>query len=167
MELSRILDDDKETVEMHIFNNKVLFKYKNILFLSRLLNGDYPSTTNIIPTQFRVSVKCKYIDLYNMIDRASLLTSDRDKNTIKLELSDGNMVISSNSPEIGRVEEKMVVDSTDEITIAFSSKFMLDAIKSFNSEEVSLYMNNDSSSIIVKSDADESLIQLVVPIKTY
>ena len=167
MELSRILDDDKETVEMHIFNNKVLFKYKNILFLSRLLNGDYPSTTNIIPTQFRVSVKCKYIDLYNMIDRASLLTSDRDKNTIKLELSDGNMVISSNSPEIGRVEEKMIVDSTDEITIAFSSKFMLDAIKSFNSEEVSLYMNNDSSSIIVKSDADESLIQLVVPIKTY
>ena len=61
----------------------------------------------------------------------------------------------------------MMVDSTDEITIAFSSKFMLDAIKSFNAEEVSLYMNNDSSSIIVKSDNDESLIQLVVPIKTY
>lgn len=167
MELSRILDDDTEPMEMHIFNNKVLFKYKNILFLSRLLNGDYPSTANIIPNQFRVNVKCKYIDLYNMIDRASLLTSDRDKNTIKLELSEGNMTISSNSPEIGRVEEKMMVDSTDEITIAFSSKFMLDAIKSFNAEEVSLYMNNDSSSIIVKSDNDESLIQLVVPIKTY
>ena len=166
MELSRILDDDKETVEMHIFNNKVLFKYKNILFLSRLLNGDYPSTTNIIPTQFRVSVKCKYIDLYNMIDRASLLTSDREKNTIKLSLNGNELMISSNSPEIGKVEEKISVVSDKKIDISFSSKFMLDAIKSFNKEKITLCMNNDSSPIVIKSSEDSSLVQLVLPIKT-
>ena len=167
MELSRILDDDKETVEMHIFNNKVLFKYKNILFLSRLLNGDYPSTTNIIPTQFRVSVKCKYIDLYNMIDRASLLTSDREKNTIKLSLSDNILMISSNSPEIGKVEEKEAIECADEIAISFSSKYMLDALKSFTTKKVTINMINDSSPIIINSGEDSSLIQLILPIKTY
>ena len=102
-----------------------------------------------------------------MIDRASLLTSDRDKNTIKLDLNKKKMIISSNSPEIGRVEEKMDVSSNGEISISFSSKYMLDCIKSFETEKITLYMNNDNSPIIIKSSEDDSLVQLVLPIKTY
>ena len=61
----------------------------------------------------------------------------------------------------------MIVDSTDEISISFSSKYMLDCIKSFETESITLYMNNDNSPIIIKSNEDDSLIQLVLPIKTY
>ena len=167
LELDKIMSDDEENLELHIFENKVLFKYKNILFLSRLLNGTYPATSSIIPTDFKVQVKCSCNGLFEMIDRASLLTSDRDKNIIRLELSHQDMIISSNSPEIGKVEEKMVVDSNDEISISFSSKYMLDSIKSFETNDVMLCMNNDNSPIIIKSDEDDSLIQLVLPIKTY
>ena len=167
LELDKIMSDDEEILELHIFENKVLFKYKNILFLSRLLNGTYPATSSIIPTDFKVQVKCSCNGLFEMIDRASLLTSDRDKNIIRLELSHQDMIISSNSPEIGKVEEKMVVDSNDEISISFSSKYMLDSIKSFETNDVMLCMNNDNSPIIIKSDEDDSLIQLVLPIKTY
>ena len=167
LELDKIIIDDDEKLELHIFENKILFKYKNILFLSRLLSGTYPATSSIIPNDFSVEVKCSSSSLFEMIDRASLLTSDRDKNTIKLELANKEMVISSNSPEIGRVEEKMSVDSSDEISISFSSKYMLDCIKSFETKNISMYMNSDNSPIIVKSDEDESLIQLVLPIKTY
>ena len=77
------------------------------------------------------------------------------------------MVISSNSPEIGRVEEKMDVSSSGEISISFSSRYMLDSIKSFETNSISLYMNSDNSPIIIKSSEDESLVQLVLPIKTY
>ena len=167
VELSRILEDDKENVYLHIFNNKVLFKYKNLVFLSRLINGTYPVSSNIIPNDFRIDIECNYSDLYDMIDRASLLTSDKDKNTIKLELRDRELIISSNSPEIGKVEEKVAIDNSDEISISFSSKYMLEAIKSFNTEKIHLMMNNDNSPIIVKSDEETSLIQLVLPIKTY
>ncbi len=167
LELDKIIEDNKENIELHIFDNKILFKYKNILFLSRLLSGTYPATSSIIPTDFSVEVECNCNGLYEMIDRASLLTSDRDKNTIRLELSNKEMIISSNSPEIGKVEEKMIVNSDDEISIAFSSKYMLDCIKSFETENITLYMNSDSTPIIIKSKDDESLIQLVLPIKTY
>ena len=44
-----IIDDDNSTLELHLFSNKVLFKYDNIVFLSRLLSGTYPTTSNIIP----------------------------------------------------------------------------------------------------------------------
>ncbi len=167
VELSRMLDDDKENVYLHIFSNKVLFKYKNIIFLSRLISGTYPVSSNIIPNDFRIDIECNYSDLYDMIDRASLLTSDKDKNTIKLTLKNKELMISSNSPEIGKVEEKVAIDNDGEISISFSSKYMLEAIKSFNSEKVHILMNNDNSPIIVKSDEEISLVQLVLPIKTY
>ena len=167
LELSKIMDDDKENLELHLFENKILFKYKNILFLSRLLSGTYPATSSIIPDDFSVSIECSCSSLFEMIDRASLLTSDRDKNTIKLQLANKELVISSNSPEIGKVEEKLKVKSNDEISISFSSKYMLDAIRSFETEKITLYMNNDSSPIIIKSNKDDSLIQLVLPIKSY
>ena len=167
IELSRIIDDDKSNLEVHIFNNKVLFKYKNLVFLSRLISGTYPVSSNIIPNEFRIDIECNYSDLYDMIDRASLLTSDKDKNTIKLELKNKELIISSNSPEIGKVEEKIAIDNEDSISISFSSKYMLEAIKSFNSEKVHLLMNNDNSPIIVKSEEEVSLVQLVLPIKTY
>ena len=167
LELDKIIEDNKENLEIHIFENKILFKYKNILFLSRLLSGTYPATSSIIPNEFSVLVECNCNSLYEMIDRASLLTSDRDKNTIKLELKNNEMIISSNSPEIGKVEEKMRVESNDVISISFSSKYMLDCIKSFETSNIVLYMNNDNSPIIIKSNEDESLVQLVLPIKTY
>lgn len=167
VELSRILEDDKENVYMHIFNNKVLFKYKNIIFLSRLISGTYPVSSSIIPNDFKIDIECNYNNLFDMIDRASLLTSDKDKNTIKLVLKNKELIISSNSPEIGKVEEKITIDNEDDIVISFSSKYMLEAIKSFNSEKIHILMNNDNSPIIVKSNEETSLIQLVLPIKTY
>ena len=167
VELSRMLDDDKENVYLHIFSNKVLFKYKNIIFLSRLISGTYPVSSNIIPNSFETKIECNYNDLYDMIDRASLLTSDKEKNTIKLTLNDNELIISSNSPEIGKVEEKIKINNSGEISISFSSKYMLEAIKSFNSEKIHILMNNDSSPIIIKSDEEETLTQLVLPIKTY
>lgn len=166
VELTKMLDDDNATLEIHIFSNKVLFKYKNIVFLSRLLSGTYPTTSNIIPNDFKIELECSFDDLFNMIDRASLLTSDREKNTIKLSLNKNELMISSNSPEIGRVEEKIAIVSDKEINISFSSKFMLDAIKSFNKDKIILCMNNDSSPIVIKNSEDNSLVQLVLPIKT-
>ena len=167
VELSRMLDDDNENVSLHVFNNKVLFKYKNIIFLSRLISGTYPVSSNIIPNDFKIDIECDYDKLYDMIDRASLLTSDKEKNTIKLSLKNNELVISSNSPEIGKVEEKIDIANEGTIEISFSSKYMLEAIKSFNSEKIHLLMNNDNSPIIVKSDEEVTLIQLVLPIKTY
>lgn len=167
VELSRIVEDDKENIYMHIFSNKVLFKYKNIIFLSRLISGTYPVTSSIIPNDFNIDIECEYSVLFDMIDRASLLTSDKDKNTIKLVLKNRELTISSNSPEIGKVEEKIEINNDSEISISFSSKYMLEAIKSFNTDKIHLLMNNDNSPIIVKSNKEVSLIQLVLPIKTY
>ncbi len=168
LECTRLLDDE-DNLELHIFSNKVIFKFNSIVMMSRLINGTYPDTSKLIPTEFSLSLKTNLNDFYDSIDRASLLTNESDKNTIRLESKGNEIVVSSNIPEIGNVEEKLSVekDKKEEIKIAFSSKYMMEALKSFESNEIELLFNGEIKPIIVKNPEDENLIQLILPIRTY
>ena len=77
--------------------------------------------------------------------------------------------MSSNIPEIGNVIEKVgLLDNTVEnFKIAFSSKYMMDALKSFESDEVEMLFNGEVKPIILKTPNNDSLIQLILPIRTY
>ena len=168
-ELIKILDDNDEILEMHIFENKVLFKSNNIMMMSSLINGTYPDTSKLIPNNFETIIKVKLSDYYNAIDRASLLTNELDKNTIMFESNKNEVIISSNIPEIGNVKEIVNIEnkSKKEISIAFSSKYMLDAIRTFESDEIELCFNGEVKPIILRNVDDNNLIQLIVPIRTY
>ena len=169
IELTKIIENDDKNIELHIFNNKVLFKFDNIMFQTRVLSGTFPDVKRLIPESFELEVKANTNELFNVIDRASLLTSEKDKNIIKFECKKNEVIITSNSPEIGRVEERMIVEknNNNDISIAFSSKFMMDAIRTIESKDVILCFNNDVKPIIVKDDNDDTLLQLILPIKTY
>lgn len=168
-ELDKIIEDNEENVEMHIFNNKVLFKYKELLFQTSLLNGQYPNTSNFVPQEFIHIINTKLSDFYASIDRAALLTQSKDKNIVRMETEENGLCISSNALEIGKVEDHIQAtrNITDNIGISFSSKYMMDALKTFEDEDIIIFMNSDLKPIVIKSANDESLIQLVVPIKTY
>ena len=168
-ELVKLFNDEDGNMELHIFNNKVIFKFNSIYMLSRLVNRTYPDTSKLIPTDFSVEMKVKLDELYTAIDRASLLTNESDKNTIKLESNGDSIKLSSNIPEIGNVEETVsLMESIEEgFRIAFSSKYMMDALRSFDSDEVKLLFNGEVKPIILKSNDGEDLIQLILPIRTY
>lgn len=168
-ELTRMFNDNDDDLEIHIFDNKVIFKFGTIIMLSRIINGSYPDATKLIPIDFSLIVKINLRNFYNAIDRASLLTNESDKNTIKFETNNNNVVISSNIPEIGYVEENLKIDKnkSEELKIAFSSKYMMDALKSFECEYVNLMFNGDVKPIIIKNPDSDDLTQLILPIRTY
>ena len=169
IELTKLMFDDEENIEMHIFNNKVIFKFGHITMMTRLINGTYPDTSKLIPEEFSITMKTNLMDLYGAIDRASLLTNESDKNTIKLESKGESVIISSNIPEIGNVEEKITVEKKEkeDIKIAFNSKFMMDSIKVIESEELELLFNGEFKPIIIKNPDSDDLIGLILPIRTY
>ena len=169
IELERMLDDSDEIIEIHIFNNKIIFKFDNILMMSRLINGNYPDTNKLIPNSFESILTINLNNFYQAIDRASLLTSEFDKNTIKLNYENDIINISSNIPEIGHVEEKVSVESNNKnsFKVAFSSKYMLEALKSFNCDIVNLKYNGEEKPILITNPENDDMIQLIVPVKTY
>ena len=169
LELTKILGDDEDTIELHIFNNKILFKTGNLKFESRLINGTYPNTSNLLPDESMLVISTNLNDFYNVIDRVSILTSDKEKNIVTLETTGNTLVLKSSSVEIGRVEEKMQIqkNNNEDIRISFSAKYMMEALKSFSTETVDLHFVGEIKPILIKSSEDETLTQLVLPIRTY
>lgn len=169
LEFSRILSDDESEVELHIFNNKILFKTGNLKFESRLINGTYPNTSNLLPDDSFLIVSTKLNDFYDVIDRVSILTSDKEKNIVTLETNGDTLILRSSSAEIGRVEEKMPIskNNSNDIKISFSAKYMMEALKSFSTDVVDIHFVGEIKPILIKSSEDDSLTQLVLPIRTY
>ena len=170
-ELLKILENNQAMVEVHFDQSRVLFKYNNVFFLSRLLEGNYPETSKLIPRDFPVQIKFNKEQLLTAIERASLLSSRDGHNAIvKLSMRQDDVVeISSNSPEIGRVLEQ--VYPVDEVVgsplkIAFSSKYFIDALKVFNSSEVTVSFTGEIRPFIIQGEYDEDMLQLILPMKT-
>ena len=169
LEFIKIINDSTDNLEIHIFNNKVLFKQDNLLFQTRLVSGNYPNINNLIPNDSIVKIFADLSTFYDVIDRASILTSDKEKNVVTLETKDKLLIVKSSSAEIGRVEEKMSIekDCDEEIKISFSAKYMMEALKSFSTETVDINFVGEIKPILIKSKDDETLTQLVLPIRTY
>ena len=170
-ELTKILENNNEVVELHFDNSKILFKYGNIKFQSRLLEGNYPETSRLIPTELPIRIKFNKDSLSTAIERASLLSSRDGNNAIvKLSVRPDNVIeITSNSPEIGKVlEEVYPVDQIvgSPIKIAFSSKYMMDALKIFNSTEITVNFTGEIRPFIIKGEYDPEMLQLILPVRT-
>ena len=169
LEFSRIIDDEAGDIELHIFNNKILFKTGNLKFESRLINGTYPNTSNLLPDDSFLVVSTNLNAFYDVIDRVSILTSDKEKNIVTLETKGNMLILKSSSVEIGRVEEKMPItkNNNEDIKISFSAKYMMEALKSFSTETVDIHFVGEIKPILIKSSEDQTLTQLVLPIRTY
>lgn len=169
LELIKLLDEKDNDIELHIFSNNILIKTEDMLFQSRLLNGSYPDVSKLIPDSFELTIEINLEEFYNTLDRVSLLTNEKEKNLIKMEIIKNEVILSSTSQEIGKIEEKISVDKNEEIDmkVAYSSKYMMDALRSLRCEKIELKLNSEIKPIIIKNKDDDNLIQLVLPIKTF
>ena len=171
-ELSRILDAYNEDVELYINPNKVLFKMNSTLFQTRLLEGTYPDTQRIIPQEFPVTIPFNKEELLQAVERVSLL-SPRDRETnyniIKLSLRPDHVVeMSSTNHEIGDALEEIIPSSDVEgpvIKIAFSSRYLVDALRAFSSSEVIVQFAGEVKPFVIKGNLDQDLLHLILPVR--
>ncbi|WP_044749249.1 DNA polymerase III subunit beta [Bacillus alveayuensis] len=169
-ELSKILDDTTELVDIVITENQILFKTKHLLFFSRLLEGNYPETSRLIPVDSQTDVIVNAKEFFQAIDRASLLAREGRNNVVKLTtLQDGIIEISSNSPEIGKVVEEIQSESVtgEELKISFSAKYMMDALKALEGTEIKISFTGAMRPFLIRPINDESMLQLILPVRTY
>ncbi len=170
-ELGKVLESNLDEILIHLDAKSILFEYGNVLFQSRLLEGNFPETSRLIPVEFPIIIKFHKNDLFVAVERAALLSSrEGSASIVKLHLRTDNVVeITSNSPEIGKVSEEVfpiekAIGTT--IKIAFSSKYFLDALKTFNSDQVYVKFTGEIRPFVLEGEADSGLIQLILPVRT-
>ena len=169
-ELSKIVDDSNEHVDIVITENQILFKAKHLLFFSRLLEGNYPDTSRLIPNESKTDVTVRAKDFLQAIDRASLLAREGRNNVVKLAtLEDEGLEISSNTPEIGKVVEEVQSQATEgeELKISFSAKYMMDALKALEGTDIKISFTGAMRPFVIRPVHDETILQLILPVRTY
>jgi DNA polymerase-3 subunit beta len=147
----------------------------NISFQTRLLDGNYPDTSRLIPAEFPIVLKFNKDELIEAVERVSLL-SPRDKATdreitysiIKLSIKKDRIIeISTTNAAVGDAKEELIptsIDSANPITIGFSSRYLIEALRSFISTEVSLNLTGAIRPFIIRGDRDANLTQVILPV---
>ena len=175
-ELVKTIDSFEDCLELYFSNNKLLFKFDNVLFQTRLLEGNYPDTSRLIPASFPIVLKFNKDELLDAVERVSLL-SPRDKerdreitySIIKLALkSDQSIEISTTNTQIGDAKEEIIptgLVGTDSLLIGFSSRYLVEALRSFSSQEISLNFSGDVRPFVIHSEKEQKLTQLILPVR--
>lgn len=172
VELSRMIADSTGSLEIQIAENQILFNFNNTAFYSRLLEGMYPDTDRLIPQSSETEIELNAVSLLHAIERASLLSHEGRNNVVKLSLNSENQtaVLSSNSPEVGNIEEELQFDKLtgNDIEISFNPDYMKAALQAFGQAEVKLSLTLPLRPFtLMPTEDSEDFIQLITPVRTY
>ena len=157
-----------DSIDVAFSDKKALFSLGRTVVASRLIAGDYPNTKNIVPRTTNYQLEVNANDLIKAIDRANILSMDRE-NVVDLSMSENGVEISAKSQQIGSAIERIDVFKFvgQDLRVSFNSEVVVAAIKALNSEDVTFAFVGEMKPFIVKNASDDSVIQIVTPVRTY
>ena len=164
-EISRMLDSD-EILKIYADKNRLSVAVKNTVFTSRLYVGEFVRKENIYPVDFTTVVTVKKAQLLQSIERAAVLTRGDKNNLVLFDIKSGKINITANS-DMGKVEETICAElEGKELKIAMNGKYLSDAVKALDEEEVLLSFNTSVSPFTVENKTDKRSQYLVLPVRT-
>lgn len=168
-EFVTVFTDDIETVEVFFSNNQMLFRSEHISFYTRLLEGTYPDTDRLIPTEFNTTAVFDTAKLRQAMERARLLSNATQNGTVKLEITGGQVSAHVYSPEVGRVNEELdtLEVAGEDLVISFNPTYLIDALKAANSEQIKISFISPVRPFTLVPNAEEiDFVQLITPVRT-
>ena len=171
-ELAKMIVDEKDGVKMQITENQALFIFGNTHFYSRLLEGNYPETSRLIPETSDTRLEITASDLLASIERASLLSHESRNNVVKLTVNPENKIatVSGTSADVGNVEEEINADQIvgNPLEISFNPDYMRDALKSFGQTKILISFTTALRPFtLVPTEEKANFVQLITPVRTY
>lgn len=152
--------------EMAIDETKVSFIFDDTIIRARLIDDVYPDVSRLIPASFMQTLQVRCRDLLDAVERTSFIKSE-GKNVVKLTIDNTKLDISSNSQEIGSSHEELdIIEFVGSpITISCSGRYLNDALRSIGSEIVILNFSGELKPIVITEKDDDTLTQLISPIR--
>lgn len=163
-EISKILPGDMDKDVNIFFTDKhILFEFEQTVVVSRLIEGEYFNIDQMLSSDYETKVKINKKELLSCIDRATLLVKEGDKKPVIINITDNYMQLKMNST-VGSMDEEIdITKEGKDLMIGFNPKFLIDALRVIEDEEVDLYMVNPKAPCFIRN-AEESYIYLILPV---
>lgn len=164
IEVSKILTGEAESnVNISFTNNHIVFEFDNTVVVSRLIEGEYFRIDQMLSSDYETKVKINKKEFLNCIDRATLLVKEGDKKPIIINILDDVMELKIKS-QIGSMNDEIMISKEGrDLLIGFNPKFLIDALRVIDDEEVTLYLMNPKAPCFIKDDK-ENYIYLILPV---
>ena len=163
-EISKILNGgtDKE-VSIFFTGKHIIFEFDKTIVVSRLIEGEYFKIDQMLSSDYETKITIRKKDLYDSIDRATLLVKEGDKKPIILSITEGEIELKINST-IGSLDEKIVIEKQGkDLMIGFNPKFIMDALRVIDDENIDIYLVNPKAPCFIK-DSEENYIYMILPV---
>ena len=163
-EVSKILPGGADSFVTISFTDKhIVFEFDSTTVVSRLIEGEYFKIDQMLSSDYETKVKINKKELISCISRATLLVKEGDKKPIIINITDGNMELKINSI-VGSMNEEIDIEKQGkDLMIGFNPKFMIDALRVIDDEDVDIYMVNPKAPCYIKN-VEESYIYMILPV---
>lgn len=163
-EISKILSGEvKDPVTIYFSKNHLVFELEHTRVVTRLIEGQYFNVDQMISSDYETKVTVNRQMLLNCIDRASLFVKEGDKKPIIIDFTDGSMRLSIDSP-LGSMDEELIAEKEGkDLTIGFNPRFMMDALRAIDDENITMYLINAKSPCFIR-DESLSYLYLILPV---
>ena len=168
-EIVKNLQDIDDVIEIGISKNQALFELKDCKIVTRLLEGDFLNYNSVIPNEKKTRIKVNKQALQSAIERAAIFSisaSEKEKKyPIKIFVSLGSIIISCTS-QIGDAKEEVLVETTgEELEIGFNPKYLVDALKAIEDDEVYLDFGSNISPCVIRPVIGDKFTYMVLPVR--
>ena len=128
-----------------------------------MIEGEYFRIDQMLSSDYETKVKMNKKELLDCIDRATLLVKEGDKKPVIINITDSSMQLKMNST-VGSMDEEIdIAKEGKDLMIGFNPKFLIDALRVIEDEEIDLYMVNPKAPCFIRN-AQESYIYLILPV---
>lgn len=164
MEVSKILSGEVDSeVQIYFTENHVVFEFDQTVVVSRLIEGEYFRIEQMLSSDYETKVRMNKRELLSCIDRATLLVKEGDKKPIIIHIGDESMELKIQS-QLGSMDEEIFITKEGkDLLIGFNPKFLIDALRVIDDEEVNLYFMNAKAPCFIK-DEKETYVYLILPV---
>lgn len=164
-EISKILDDSEEIINIYIQKNNIMVDIKDTKIISKTLEGEFLNYKQIIPTNFETTIIINKNQFEDALDRASLLSKIGQNNLVKFDIKENSMQITSNS-DIGNISEKVNVSfKGKDLKIAFNARYFTECARNLTDEFIKLNFNQPTNPCIISPIENDSYKYLILPVR--
>jgi DNA polymerase-3 subunit beta len=165
-ELKKLVDEeDADEIELGFEGNNGLARKGTVTLTMRLIEGEFPNYRQVIPADRGQQLLLPTETFTHALRRVALLSAERSR-AVKLELSEGQMRLSSNNPDLGDAREEVDIDYAGETTsIAFNARYLIDAVSAARSKEIRFGFRDALSPAELSPADDSDALAVVMPMR--
>mgnify|MGYP001216821024 CR=1 FL=1 len=164
MEIQKNIQEKEEKIEIDFYPNHLELRTEEKKLITKLIEGNFPDYTRVIPEESKVILNLEREDLLNKLHRISILTTDKHRG-IKVKLTKEKLILKSTNTEQEEAEEEIICQSNVEIDIGFNVSYLIDVLTNIKTEKINFLLTDAQSSAVIQTTASKEFRYVVMPMR--